>query len=145
MKTQIVITNIVGERLHQHESSADVIISPDRHTAAFIASTTRALKKANTASGQQDGGDDDSGDPSANVSSGNATPAATKAYILRLRAKDDDAPDMAINATRLPTNGRIHKSGVGLRWRVCCQAIRPLLFHGLPLLRISTTALELTL
>ena len=32
-----------------------------------------------------------------------------------------------------------------LHWRVCCQAIRPLLFHGLLFLRILTTALELTL
>ena len=32
-----------------------------------------------------------------------------------------------------------------LHWRVCCQVIRPLLFHRLLLLRISTTALELTL
>ena len=81
MKTQIISANIVGERVHQHESSADVIVAPDRHTAsAFIPSTTRALKKADTASGLQDEGDDDSGDPSANVSSGNATPAAAKAY-----------------------------------------------------------------
>ena len=106
MKTKIVITNIVGERLHQHESSADVIISPDRHTAAFIASTTRALKKANTASGQQDGGDDDSGDPSANVSSGNATPSAAKACILSIRAKDDDALTSPLTPlVSLPTDG----------------------------------------
>ena len=106
MKKQIISTNIVGERLHQHESSADVIISPDRHTAAFIASTTRALKKANTASGQQDGGDDDSGDPSANVSSGNATPSAAKACILSIRAKDDDALTSPLTPlVSLPTDG----------------------------------------
>ena len=81
VKTQIISTNIVGERLHQHESSADVIVFPDRHTAsAFIPSTTRVVKKANTASGLQDEGDD-SGDPSANVSSGNVTPTAAKAYF----------------------------------------------------------------
>ena len=84
MKTQIISANIVGERVHQHESSADVIVAPDRHTAsAFIPSTTRALKKADTASGLQDEGDDDSGDPSANVQSGNATPAAAKGYTSK--------------------------------------------------------------
>ena len=106
MKTQIINTNIIGERLHQHESSADVIVSPDRHTAsAFIASTTRALKKVNTASGQQDEGDD-SGDPSANVSSGNATPSAAKACILSIRAKDDDALTSPLTPlVSLPTDG----------------------------------------
>ena len=143
VKTQIISTNIVGERLHQHESSAGVIVSPDRHTAsAFIASTTRTLKKANPASGLPNQGDDDSGDPSANVSSGNATPAAAKAYRLSLRLKYDDVPDIVINATRLATNGRVHKSDTGLYLRGCCQAIQLLIFHRLLFLHLSTTVLQ---
>ena len=66
-------------------------------------------------------------------------------YIHSLRAKHNDAPDIAINATGLSTNGRV-QSNVGLHyWRVCCQAIHPLLFHRLLFLHISTTALELGL
>ena len=147
MKTQLINTIIVGERLHQNESSADAIVSPGRHTAsAFIASKSRALKKANTASGLHDEGDDDSGDPSANISSGDATPAAAKGYILSLRAKYDDASDIAINATRFATNERVHKSRVGLHWRVymlprdTAPTFPYLFLHNMPM-----TALELTL
>ena len=84
-----------------------------RHTAsAFIASTTRALKTTNTAYGLHDKGAHDSGDPIANISYRYAASAAAKAYTLSLRAKDDDASDTAIDATRLAANERARKSNV---------------------------------